>query len=77
ASRSWRQRFDARSDASDRRGDQERKRVSRVWSKRQRIATPSSRKGEALSGIVTDRSACLYAIPARASLGRDDELARI
>ncbi|MFY9875730.1 MAG: hypothetical protein WAL20_08820, partial [Rhodomicrobium sp.] len=32
-----------------------------------------SRKGEALSGIVTDRSACVYAIPARASLGRDDK----
>jgi len=39
---------------------------------------PSSRKGEALSGIVTDRSACFFAIPARASLGRDDDpLARL
>ncbi len=46
----------------------------RVWWKRQRIATPSSRKGEALSGIVTPWRACLYAIPARAPLGRDDEL---
>jgi alanine racemase len=33
----------------------------------------SSRKGEALSGIVTNTSAGLYAIPARASLGQDDE----
>ena len=32
----------------------------------------SSRKGEALSGIVTHWSTCLYAIPARAALGRDD-----
>ena len=35
--------------------------------------TPSSRKAEALSGIVTNTSADLYAIPARASLGQDDE----
>ena len=34
---------------------------------------PSSRKGEALSGIVANTSAGLYAIPARASLGPDDE----
>jgi alanine racemase len=34
---------------------------------------PSSRKGGALSGIVANTSADLYAIPARASLGRDDE----
>ena len=34
---------------------------------------PSSRKGEALSGIVANTSADLYAIPARASLGQDDE----
>jgi hypothetical protein len=35
---------------------------------------PSSRKGEALSGIVTRWSARLYAIPARPSLRRNDEL---
>ncbi|MGB7917303.1 MAG: hypothetical protein WCF79_18715, partial [Rhodomicrobium sp.] len=34
---------------------------------------PSSWKGEALSGIVTPWSACLYAVPARAALGRDDD----
>ena len=42
------------------------------------IRVIKSRKGEALFGIVTDRSACLYAIPARSSLGRDDKpLARL
>jgi alanine racemase len=35
--------------------------------------SPSSRKGEALSGIVTYTSAGLYAIPACASRGPDDE----
>ncbi len=33
----------------------------------------SSRKGEALSGIATNRNVCFFAIPARASLGRDDD----
>ena len=37
------------------------------------IRVIKSRKGEALSRIVTHWSAWLYAIPARASLGRDDE----
>ena len=36
------------------------------------MGPPSSRKGEALCGIVTDRSDYLFAIPARASLGGDD-----
>ena len=36
------------------------------------IRVIKSRKGEALSGIVTNKSAGNYAIPARASLGRDD-----
>jgi hypothetical protein len=33
----------------------------------------SSRKGEALSGTVTNRRPHFFAIPARASLGRDDD----